>query len=530
MRDLTEQLMVFPARGIMVLSPRFAQQPGTCVDCLNVRAFDVEEDRARGGSRPGLSKYCSQQLDSARIQNINYSVTMTNTSPNTAWLFSREVHAAAVCNGFVYEFNTTTATKASQAGSWSLSNTAPVIYSAELFGDLYYCDGLSYRKWDSSTNAESDWTASTDGTLPGDPPNTAARLITMWRSRIVLSGLVTDPHNWFMSRLGDPLDWEYAPNTTTETQPVQGGLGFAGKIGDKVTALIPYSDDILLIGCDHTIWQMSGDPQAGGRVDLVSSEIGIAWGEAWTISPEGSLYFMSNKASVWQLQPGDGPKELSAMTVSPLIENTNLNTSSVKLSWDTEHDGIHMWITPLTAGSATHWFFDGRTQGWFKDIYASTNHNPVTAKVFDGDSNNDRVVMIGSEDGYIRKIDDSAYQDDGTGFESSVTMGPLFSKEGHKPVVLKELQAVTDVNSDTIKFEVVGGDTPDEAINSFDGTFTGSGGSWSAGLGTTHNPRQRGYYVYVKVGQNASAKSWALEYIRTTHSTVSSSKGRQATN
>lgn len=47
----------FPLKGIHKGAATVAQPEGTTFDCLNVRAFDPLEDRARGGQRPGLVKW-----------------------------------------------------------------------------------------------------------------------------------------------------------------------------------------------------------------------------------------------------------------------------------------------------------------------------------------------------------------------------------------------------------------------------------------------------------------------------------------
>lgn len=347
-RQRTQVVMTFPPKGINVVVPRARQTPDTCVNCLNVRAFDTQEERIRGGLRPGLSKYVSSQIDgSNRIQDINYAVTVLNAAPNTSSLFIRDVRAMAISNGTVAWFSSSTVNAANTSGNTTLNSSAPFIFSAQLFGSIYITDGFGYKIWVSANNTTTDWTP-TAGTLPGDPPNTSGRLIEMWRSRIVISGLRTDPHNWFMSKLGDPLDWDYAPATVTEIQAVTGGVGNVGKMPDVINCMIPYSDDLLVFGCDSSIWLMSGDPQAGGRLDLISDTIGMAFGRPWCKSPEGVLYFFSSRGEVYQMIPnGSPPQSLTEDTIDPLLKNTDLNTTFVRMAWNDEEDGFNLWLTTL---------------------------------------------------------------------------------------------------------------------------------------------------------------------------------------
>ena len=39
-------------------------------------------------------------------------------------------------------------------------------------------------------------------------------------------------------------------------------------IGDTITSMCPYNDDILIFFGDHTIYMMRGDPLANGQIDL----------------------------------------------------------------------------------------------------------------------------------------------------------------------------------------------------------------------------------------------------------------------
>lgn len=526
MREIRKLSIPFPPKGINVTGPRFIIDPEHCINAQNVRVYDSLEGRSRGGIREGLSKYCSATFaGSGRIQDINYATAVRNTAPNTGALYVRDVIPAAVSNGTIQMFNTTTITNATAGGAATLSNTAPFIFSAELFGRLYYTDGINYKIWVASNNTTSDWTVSA-GTIPGTAGTRIPRLIERWRGRIVLSGLASDPNNWFMSALGDPLDFDYAPDTITETQAVTGSVGVVGKLGEPITSLVPYSDDVLLFGADASIWQMSGDPQAGGRFDLITDKVGMAFGRPWCRDVEGNVYFFSSRGEVYILPPGGvKPQSLTKDNINPLIITTNLNTHLVRMEWNQEAYGIHVFITPFSAGSATHWFFDMQTGGWFKDVFANTNYNPISVKLFDGDSPSDRVMLIGSEDGRIRFFDPTVARDDSNVFKATATLGPVTDPATFQQMILSDIQTVTDVNGAQVKVEILSGDTPEQAVQSEDGTFVGDL-TMEVGLSQTYNPRQRGYAHYVKVGTNAATSSWGLEEVRITTEQIVSDKSR----
>jgi hypothetical protein len=346
-RQVQDITLTFPAGGINVVAPRTAQPEGTCVDAENVRVFDTLEGRARGGNRPGLAKYCANAIaTSMRVQDINYATVIANSAPSANTLGVRTIVPVAVANGTICTFNTTTVTAANTSGNSSLLANAPFIFSTELFGRVYYTDGVSYKIWVGANNTATDWTP-TAGSMPGTNGTRIPRLIEMWRSRLVLAGLASDPHNWFMSALGLPLNWDYAPATSTETQAVTGGTGVVGKIGDVINCIIPWSDDTLLFGCDSSVWKMSGDPQAGGRLDCVSDSVGMAFGRPWCRDESGNIYFFSTQCAMYSLAQDGGLKNLTDDTIGPLLANTNLNQTLVRIAYDRAQQGVHVFLTPI---------------------------------------------------------------------------------------------------------------------------------------------------------------------------------------
>jgi len=71
----------FPAHGVVEGAPHSAQPPGTTPDAKNVRPFDTEEDRIRGGRRDGVSKITGSAISSSKVDYIgNVNIASTSTS------------------------------------------------------------------------------------------------------------------------------------------------------------------------------------------------------------------------------------------------------------------------------------------------------------------------------------------------------------------------------------------------------------------------------------------------------------------
>jgi hypothetical protein len=512
--------MPFPPRGIDVNNQKIAQPPGTAIDLQNVRVTDRIETRARGGQRQGLLKYTANAaVANTRIQDIGYTVFVNNTAPVPGSVNVRNTVLTAVCNGNVYTFNTAGFTLAT-GGSAALTNTAPVIFSSDLYGITYFADGVNEKKFTATNSTVNTWTP-TAGTLPSGGTGIKSRLITAWRGRIVLSGLRTDPHNWFMSKLGDPLNWDYAPVAVTEIIACQGGVGYVGKLGDIINCLIPYNDDVLIVGCDKSLWQMAGDPMAGGKIDMISDSAGAAFGRPFCRDSRGNMYFFGTQARIYKIEWGGKP-EIVSEPINNLLANTNLNTTIVRMVYDNDQNGFHVFFTPLTPGNTTHWFYDDMTQGWFKNVLGNSNCNPVSCVRYIGDDA--RYTLIGSEDGFVRYFANNTYADDGTNTTSYVIFGPFMSENAEYPHIMTEIQGILDASSSSILYEVLSGNSPDAALASVSGTFTGEG-TLNNGRSYAFQPRERSYYTYVKVGVTTNS-SWAIEEIMGRLSIITSSRGR----
>lgn len=510
--------MRYPYGGIYQLRGFEQQPPGTTRLGVNTRAVDSLTMRRRGGSRPGLGRPINAQPSgsSGLIQDLDVIVWIGG-DPVQLSQSGRVVTVLTVQTGNVYVAN-------AGATSWSSTtnntgNTPPLIATGVVFSAVnnqktWFADGTNWVYYDPLTNAVNTWTASS-GTLPGvvDSLNTP-RLICTWRGRTVLAGLIDDPINWFMSAVGDPTDWNYAGQilspgsltSTTPTQAVAGENAPQGMIGDVVTGVFPYTDDLMYFFGDHSIWMMQGDPMLGGNLSLVSNAIGGVWGIPATMDPVGGIYFFSNRTGIFTMIPGSPPQRIS-QAIDSFLLGVDTGSNSIRLVWNDRYQGLQVFITPLAApGSTTHLFWEQRTNGWTRDVFANTNMNPLTCCVFDGNDPGDRVVLIGSWDGYVRSIDPTATTDDGTAIDSEVWLGPL-NTEMLDDMMLLAIQGVLGTSSGDVNYEVYVGQTAEEAFSStpvLTGTF-------AAGRNLTQLVRRSAHAIYVRL---TSTNAWAMEEVR----------------
>jgi hypothetical protein len=242
-----------------------------------------------------------------------------------------------------------------------LDPDAPYVDSAILFGKVYFADGINYRVYDPRNDIVTSWDAQDAGSLPN-----RCKLLANWRGRAVLARGADDPHNWHMSEQGAPNNWDNFPPVSTATQAISGNNARAGLCPDLVNSLIPYNDDLLLFGCDSSLWMMRGDPMAGGVFDLVSDVTGVAFGRSWAKDPEGNLYFFGSRGGVYIMRPGGIPASMTQATIERRLTEVDLGQFYVEMFWNTYDDGLHLFLMPFTdtATHTKHFFWERRTGAW----------------------------------------------------------------------------------------------------------------------------------------------------------------------
>jgi hypothetical protein len=515
----------FPFAGLFVSCP-YSNQPNLQIPTgdyarttplgINVRAFEPGLNRKRGGSRPGLARYISTPVVAGWMNQELNILTTSGTMPVQTSQSGRVVFAIAVNQGKVYYAE-------AGATSWTLAtnntanspplNAAGIMQSAANNQLLYFADGVHWCYFDPATTSVQTWMPldPVNGPLPVDSSGNKPRLICTWRGRTVLGGLLFAPQDLFFSAVGDPTNFIYSPTSTTPTQAVSLIASPQGIVGDVVTGICPYTDDVLVIFCDHSIYLMNGDPMAGGQLDLVSDSIGGVWGIPWCKDPLGNIYFFSNRTGIYTMVPGQQPQRIS-QAIEYLLSSINTGANNIRLIWDDFLQGLHVFVSTeaapplLGATPDTHFFYEARAGAWFQDQFANPNHNPLCCCTFDGNTPGDRVVLIGSWDGYVRSVSATATNDDGWNINSQVLLGPIVNAE-LDDFLLKQIIGVLGASSGQVNYNVYVGESAQEAYNS--GAI--ATGTWSAGRNPALPIRRSGHAIYVGL---TSSNPWQMEQIR----------------
>lgn len=481
---------------------------------LNVRPYDADGKRARGGSRPGLGKAFAQQIGGANeLIDAVVSVTVSGTTGDTDF----DTILVAVGNGEVW-YETGGAMAEITAANGDIGTEIPTAV-IPAFQKVYFAQRTRFRVLDlvnvrlhtddiapaalraptrgevldgagSGASMIVDYINVTDGeayvygyqtslpdftggeivrvdagaevqfTLtadeaPVDPPHwygwtvygqdadtygvmpSHANIGCLYRGCIALSGNEDEPNQWYMCRQGNPYDWLYAQ--LDAQSPVRGGNAEAGKCPGIVTALIPYSDDYLVMGADHQVWMMRGHPAAGGVIDNLISSDGIFGPYAWTFDGSGNLYY-GGTSGIYRVPISDRfgigkPVNISNVRLPGMFDDISRTNHRLILQYDPVREGMNIFVTRITNGKGSHWWYDVRTKaldpleigGFFPESYL-IDMGPYCTCFYDAELATRQRVILGCRDGYLRCFeDDRAHDKTGQDVDQAITSYVLLS-------------------------------------------------------------------------------------------------------
>lgn len=256
-----------------------------------------------------------------------------------------------------------------------------------------------------------DWTVYANDTTNFGTMPTDAYISCLYRGRAILAGNPNYPHQWYMSRVAHIFDFLYG--STDPLTAVAGNNTDAGELGDIIRALIPYGDDFLVFGAANSIHILTGDPAFSGQIDEIESNTGVFSPWSWCRDEKGNLYFWGANG-IYMMRGGRSrPENISEGVLPKLVGDWAIDPSlhRIVLNYDPSNHGIIVSKTTLSDGTNLNYFYDLKISGFYPETY------PKECAIFcggfyDADDSTVKGLMLGCNDGYIRRFDYSAKDDD----------------------------------------------------------------------------------------------------------------------
>jgi hypothetical protein len=294
------------------------------------------------------------------------------------------------------------------------------VWTATMFGKTFLGNGLTYRVYDHRNKTLRAFEEATVGRIPP-----RCRLGCAWRGRMVLAR-GDSAHDWYMSAVADPFDWEFEPDVVVETQAVSGASSQVGEVPDLVNALVPWSDDLLIFGCDSSIWRLTGDPMTSGELHRLSDITGMAFGESWAKDPEQRIYFVGSRGGFYVMSPDGGVQALSEGKIHRRAQDIDLARYSPRVVWNDLDGGVHFFFVSSDDQDAPiHYFWERATAAWWPDQFHGAERQVRGVFLSDGDGPHDRALLLGAADGRVRRWSPYAVDDDEEPILSSCLIGPI---------------------------------------------------------------------------------------------------------
>jgi hypothetical protein len=310
--------------------------------------------------------------------------------------------------------------------------------SASFNRRFYAVDGDRDIIVDPVTLTSVTWASEvTDGTLPAD-----CQLISFFRGAAYLAATNSDPTIWYKSRTLDPLDWDYAADPQVSTA-VAGNNGTVGQPADAITAIFGFADDYLVFGMARSIGVLEGDPNYGGQFQIKTRETGIVGPRAFCFDDRGNLYFVGAGGLYLMLRGSFDPSPVGPRKLRRQLEELDLSANFVQMEFRASDRTVRIYSTPTDGITpATCFVLDTRTEGYFSDQIPIA-HGPWAIEQINGVLDLDRNLIIGGNDGYVRRPNDDALTDDGVAIPSHVEIPiPDLGSGGLLEYIAQELQFV----------------------------------------------------------------------------------------
>lgn len=328
--------------------------------------------------------------------------------------------------------------------------------------------------------------------------------VAVYRDRLVWA----DGRTWYMSRQGDPGDYDYGADPEDPARAIAGNASDAGQPADPIIAMASVGFDYLAIFAENSIWIMRGDPGYGGQLYNLSRTAGCIGNRAWCYGESTDIFFLAKDGLYYMPEGGGAPEPLSSLKMPRELRGIDRDNFYVTLAYDPNDDGVLIFVTPRTGEKGSHWWFDVDTKSFWPIEFANNSHQPIDALTFGGAPTRIRRAVVASFDGFIREWNGT--DDDGTAIVSCLVMGPYgIASQNDFDAILSELIGVLNVTSGSVTLKVYAGNDAESVSDAaVDGGTPSFSTTISAKRSFTIRPRVRGMYVCLRL---ESSSAWSFE-------------------
>ena len=253
------------------------------------------------------------------------------------------------------------------------------------------------------------------------------------------------------------------------------------------------------------VWRIAPNLRVTGSIMNLSMEVGCVGANAWTTTPEGRFIFLT-RAGLYVVDPTAGAfQSYSAQPFSDRklpkeLKKINNADYWISMTYDGSDESIHLYITPRGALPAAHWVVDWETRAFIKMVLYG-NYQPCVAGPSCAGT-----FLLGGMDGYLRRYDPEATDEDGVDVTSEVMIGPFpLAPPGYEGVV-HDIRGILGALSGDVTWELYVGDSAEAAYRS----SVAATGTFTAGRRYSTYPMRKGAAAILKL---VATGRWEMESV-----------------
>lgn len=338
------------------------------------------------------------------------------------------------------------------------------------------------------------------------------RVLVRHMGRALYCGDPTAPQAFYMSRDGDPVDFD-----TTVVDDAQaaysGAVGTVGRVPDPIIDAMPWYRDYTFLACRSSLHLLIRNPRAGGSVEQISDTIGLSMPGAWCIGPGNELLFLSRDGLYTTTTTCMDCQPLPVSRGKVPVELIDVSEQQVEvfMEYDVRDHGVHIYLTyKESREGVSHWWYDYAAKGFFRKSIRPTME-PTSIAYFPSICPKDHAVLVGCRDGRIRRYLMNATNDDGYPFESKIALGPFRLGTALTDATLHSLRGSLAKHSGNVRWVAYVAETPEEVVDRYFDGVAAAEGEFEYGDNRTFNPMRRGASCILELV--GVGEPWAMEYV-----------------
>jgi len=354
----------------------------------------------------------------------------------------------------------------------------------------------------------------------GTFPDGGSNVMCLFEGRIWMNSM-WNPNQWLATRQGNPLDTDTLQNDVKTAISSQTSL--AGLVGDALIALIPFKDSYLLFGCAGSFWMLRGGSTGGGNISNISYETGIFSPDSSCWDNEGNLYVIGMDG-FYKFPNGiattGSPIENISLKHTPNLFNLlklNRKTDRVAMGFDPQTNIIEVAISIQDGSWSVAFSYDITNDSIIPDTFASGNI-PTSFLYVNSPQGGISGLLVGCQDGYVKKFDKDTKQDDGEVIDSETLFGPITISQLIKAnVKIKEIHIILAEDADGLEWELYQANSNELLVSGIKGgtlTPTYSGTFSAGGRQASIIEKIAGESIAILLKNSTIDTSWAVESIK----------------